>query len=109
MTRLLMPASVTVVRHPLLQDALARLRDRRTAPAKFRKLMEDAGVVLGLAALDKLKLRGVRVETSAWVTRVDPRRVRLEWVSASEGARFAKVVTDMVAELKRLGPSPYKM
>ncbi len=40
---------------------------------------------------------------------LEEERYRLEWVSASEGARFAKVVTDMVADLKRLGPSAYKM
>ncbi|APV44281.1 F420-non-reducing hydrogenase iron-sulfur subunit [Dehalogenimonas formicexedens] len=40
---------------------------------------------------------------------LEDERYRLEWVSASEGARFAQVVTDMVADLKRLGPSPYKM
>lgn len=40
---------------------------------------------------------------------LEDERYRLEWVSASEGARFAKVVTDMVADLKKLGPSPYKM
>ena len=39
---------------------------------------------------------------------LEEERYRLEWVSASEGARFAKVVTDMVADLKKLGPSPYK-
>jgi len=40
---------------------------------------------------------------------LEEERYRLEWVSASEGARFAKVVTDMVNDLKKLGPSPYKM
>ena len=40
---------------------------------------------------------------------LEEERYRLEWVSASEGARFAHVVTDMVADLKKLGPSPYKM
>ncbi len=39
---------------------------------------------------------------------VDPRRVRLEWVSASEGARFVEVVEDFIAEIKRLGPNPLK-
>ena len=39
---------------------------------------------------------------------IDPRRVRLEWVSAAEGQKFAEVVTDFVAEIKRLGPSPLK-
>jgi F420-non-reducing hydrogenase iron-sulfur subunit len=37
---------------------------------------------------------------------VDPRRLRLEWVSASEGQRFADIVTDFTAQLKALGPLP---
>ncbi len=35
---------------------------------------------------------------------VNPARVRLEWVSASEGIRFAKVVTEFTEKLKELGP-----
>ena len=35
---------------------------------------------------------------------IDPKRVRLEWVSASEGKRFAQVVTDFVNQVKKLGP-----
>lgn len=35
---------------------------------------------------------------------VDPRRVRLEWVSASEGARFTEVVTSFTNEIRALGP-----
>lgn len=35
---------------------------------------------------------------------VDPRRLRLEWVSASEGARFQQVVTEFTEELRALGP-----
>ena len=34
-------------------------------------------------------------------------RFRLEWVSASEGAKFAQVIKDMVEDLKMVGPSPY--
>ncbi len=36
---------------------------------------------------------------------IDPRRVRLEWVSASEGDRFAQVVTEVTREIKELGPN----
>ncbi|HEY0594133.1 MAG TPA: hydrogenase iron-sulfur subunit [Thermoanaerobaculia bacterium] len=36
---------------------------------------------------------------------IEDERVRLEWVSASEGQRFADVVTSMTAQLKALGPS----
>ncbi len=35
-------------------------------------------------------------------------RFRLEWVSASEGPRFAQVMTDMVNAVRTLGPSPYR-
>jgi len=37
---------------------------------------------------------------------IEPERLRLEWISASEGDRFASVVKDMVAEIKKLGPNP---
>ncbi len=39
---------------------------------------------------------------------IEPKRVRLEWISASEGDKFAAVVRDMVEEIKKLGPSPLK-
>lgn len=39
---------------------------------------------------------------------LEPERLRLEWVSASEGDRFATVVKDMTEEIKKLGPSPLK-
>jgi coenzyme F420-reducing hydrogenase delta subunit len=35
---------------------------------------------------------------------LNPERLRLEWVSASEGNRFAEVVTDFTERLKQLGP-----
>ena len=39
---------------------------------------------------------------------LEPERFRLEWVSASEGQRFAQVMTEMVEEIKEIGPSPYR-
>lgn len=39
---------------------------------------------------------------------IEPERFRLEWVSASEGPRFAEVVRDMVEKVRALGPSMYK-
>jgi F420-non-reducing hydrogenase iron-sulfur subunit len=35
---------------------------------------------------------------------LEPERVRLEWVSASEGKRFADIVTDMTEQIRALGP-----
>ena len=39
---------------------------------------------------------------------IERERVRLEWVSASEGEKFASVVNDMTARLKALGPLNWK-
>jgi F420-non-reducing hydrogenase iron-sulfur subunit len=39
---------------------------------------------------------------------IEPERLRLEWVSASEGDKWAAVVTSMVEDLKKLGPSQVK-
>ncbi len=35
---------------------------------------------------------------------IEEQRVRLDWVSASEGDRFAAIVRDMTEQIKRLGP-----
>ncbi len=39
---------------------------------------------------------------------IAPKRLRLEWVSASEGNKFAEVVNDFVEELREIGPNPMK-
>jgi F420-non-reducing hydrogenase iron-sulfur subunit len=39
---------------------------------------------------------------------IEPERLRLEWVSASEGDRFATIIKDMVKEIKKLGPNPLR-
>jgi F420-non-reducing hydrogenase iron-sulfur subunit len=35
---------------------------------------------------------------------IDEKRVRLEWVSASEGKRFSEVITEFTNQIKELGP-----
>jgi coenzyme F420-reducing hydrogenase delta subunit/Fe-S-cluster-containing hydrogenase component 2 len=35
---------------------------------------------------------------------INPERLRLQWVTASEGIQFAETVTDFTAKLKELGP-----
>jgi F420-non-reducing hydrogenase iron-sulfur subunit len=35
---------------------------------------------------------------------LNPERLRIEWVSASEGIRFAEIVTDFTKKLKEMGP-----
>ena len=39
---------------------------------------------------------------------INPKRLRLEWISSAEGTRFAEVVRDFTQEIKELGPSDLK-
>ena len=48
-----------------------------------------------MVALTKLLLQDLGIE---------PERLRLEWISASEGARFAQVINDFTKTIKELGP-----
>jgi len=36
---------------------------------------------------------------------IDPKRLRLDWVSASEGERFQRIVSEFTEEIKSLGPN----
>jgi F420-non-reducing hydrogenase iron-sulfur subunit len=38
---------------------------------------------------------------------LEEERFRLEWISASEGPRFAKIAEEMTNTIKELGPNPY--
>ena len=35
---------------------------------------------------------------------IEPERVQMAWVSAAEGARWAKMIKDVTSEIKQLGP-----
>jgi len=35
---------------------------------------------------------------------IEPQRLRLDWVSASEGERFAAIVNEMTEQIRELGP-----
>ena len=37
---------------------------------------------------------------------IEDERLRLEWISAAEGARFAAVIDDFIDRVRSLGPSP---
>ena len=39
---------------------------------------------------------------------IDPRRVKLEWISSAEGRKFAQAIIDFTNEIKKIGPSPLK-
>ncbi|MGQ9712650.1 MAG: DsbA family protein, partial [Desulfotomaculales bacterium] len=55
------------------------------------------------------KIVGARsYETFREAARMLFERVRMEFVSASEGKKFARVVTDFTNQLKEMGPSPLR-
>ncbi len=37
---------------------------------------------------------------------LEPERLRLEWISAAEGDKFARTIREMTEQLRMLGPSP---
>jgi F420-non-reducing hydrogenase iron-sulfur subunit len=39
---------------------------------------------------------------------IEPERVRLEWIAASEGERFATVVNEFTEQIRNLGPLEFK-
>lgn len=38
--------------------------------------------------------------------KIDPQRLQLSWISASEGNRYAEVVNNFTEKIKKLGPNP---
>jgi coenzyme F420-reducing hydrogenase delta subunit len=39
-------------------------------------------------------------------TRIDPRRMRIDWVSAGQAEQYGRIAVDMVAVVRSLGPLP---
>jgi coenzyme F420-reducing hydrogenase delta subunit len=39
---------------------------------------------------------------------LEPSRLQLEWISASEGEKFQQTITNFIGHIKELGPSPVK-
>ncbi len=84
----------------------------------IRALLEGAdGVMIGgchpgdchyVSGNYKARRRVAIVKSILKTLGLNEKRVRLEWISASEGKRFADVVTEFTEELKQLGPSEIK-
>ncbi|UCH88589.1 MAG: hydrogenase iron-sulfur subunit [Thermoplasmata archaeon] len=54
--------------------------------------------------MNKMKLTKKLLEISG----LDPERLRLEWISASEGEKFSQVITEFTETVRQLGPSPIR-
>ncbi|PIR16130.1 MAG: uracil phosphoribosyltransferase, partial [Elusimicrobia bacterium CG11_big_fil_rev_8_21_14_0_20_64_6] len=49
--------------HPLVQDKLSRLRDKRTNPQDFRRLMAEVAMLIGCEVLKGVRTRKTTVRT----------------------------------------------
>jgi len=58
-----LPVPVHLVDHPLVHDALAILRDKRTAPDEFRRVATRISVLLAAEALRDVPMAAAAVET----------------------------------------------
>ena len=58
-----LPATVTVVDHPLVRVKLARLRDERTSPADFRTNARELSALLAFAATSDLSTIAEKIRT----------------------------------------------
>ena len=56
----------------------------------------------------KAQVRAEAIELMLEDFALEPERFRLEFISASQGQKFAQVITEMTEELSTLGPNPYK-
>jgi uracil phosphoribosyltransferase len=54
---------VTVIEHPLVQHNLTRLRDRRTGPQEFRRVLSEVAVLMLYEATRSFAVRKCRVAT----------------------------------------------
>ncbi|HWW93829.1 MAG TPA: uracil phosphoribosyltransferase [Vicinamibacteria bacterium] len=80
--------SFELVRHPLVEDCLARLRDRATPPDEFRRLARRVSLVLTIEATRDLALKEGTVETpleTAPARRLAPRVVAVPVLRAGLG------------------------
>ena len=56
-------SNVVIIKHPLIQHKISRLRDKATGTNEFRKLVEEIAMLQGYEALSDLPLEDVEIET----------------------------------------------
>jgi F420-non-reducing hydrogenase iron-sulfur subunit len=57
---------------------------------------------------DKTKIKYKYLENVARELGIEKERLQLNWISASEGERFANFIRDVTEQIKKIGPSPLK-
>jgi F420-non-reducing hydrogenase iron-sulfur subunit len=106
-SRIQYPTNIRIVR------VMCSGRIDPTIPLEVLMMGADGVIVLGCHPGDCHYVEGnlyeerkiIMLKKLIALTGLEPERLRLEWVSASEGQRFAKVVTEFTNQIKELGPS----
>jgi F420-non-reducing hydrogenase iron-sulfur subunit len=57
---------------------------------------------------DKTKIKYKYLENIAHELGLEKERLQLNWISASEGEKFANFIRDVTEQIKKIGPSPLK-
>ncbi len=57
---------------------------------------------------DKTKIKYRFLENVVRELGIEKERLQLNWISASEGEKFANFIRDVTEQIKKLGPSPLK-
>ncbi len=57
---------------------------------------------------DKTKIKFKFLENVTRELGLEKERLQLNWISASEGEKFANFIREVTAQIKKLGPSPLK-
>ena len=70
-------------------------------PEVLAKFLSGSSHIVTLDSFFSSVLRSASLELG-----IEPERLRLEWISASEGSVLVEVMNDFVEKLKELGPSP---
>ncbi len=57
---------------------------------------------------DKTKIKYKYLESVVQQLGIEKERLQLNWISASEGEKFANFIRDVTEQIKKIGPSPLK-
>jgi F420-non-reducing hydrogenase iron-sulfur subunit len=112
-------AGVSRMKYPANIRVVRVMCSGRVAPEfviKGLSMGADGVLVLGCHIGDCHYLRGNhRAKKRVEVLRrmmdylgLDARRLRLDWVSASEGQRYAETIAEFTEQIRQLGPSPLR-
>ena len=95
------------IRHDIAEFGLNRVVVASCSPrlheSTFRAALAEAGLNPYLQLQDTMRRMPLLGRLLADLG-IEPARFRLEWVSAAEGARWARVVSEMTEQVKKLGP-----